>query len=177
MKKKILFILSSVLILSFGACNKTKTYAELLKEEEKAIDQFINKNGLVILSEYPKDSTFKDNEYFLTPEGLYMNVMDKGTKKPQNGNEICFRIRYYSSFKEDTTKYLGNMWGTGDAYTYIYGNYYSTISWGQGLTIPLSYVGEDSKVKLIVPSKLGTSTDANSVSPVYYDYIWYSKFK
>ena len=61
------------------SCSKTKSYTDMLNDEKKAINRLIDERGLEILSEFPKDSIFKENQYVKLKSGLYLNIIDKGT--------------------------------------------------------------------------------------------------
>ena len=57
MKKgfNILLILCAALVAI--SCSKTKSYTDMLKDEKKAIERFIDDKGLEILDDFPADST------------------------------------------------------------------------------------------------------------------------
>ncbi len=173
MKKIIFFVLAFAgVVLGSISCDSQKTAQEYLKEEKKAIDRFINRNDLVILKEYPKDGVFKEKEFFKTSEGLYMHVVDSGNGTRVKALETVL-IRYggVSYFKSDTTTYS---YPTRDPFEIIYGNSYSYGTYGcTGWVIPLSYVGEEAIVDLIIPSALGSSDDNSSFRPVYYKNLKY----
>ena len=62
MKKgfNILLILCAALVAI--SCSKTKSYTDMLKDEKKAIERFIDDKGLEILDDFPADSVFKDRK-------------------------------------------------------------------------------------------------------------------
>ena len=57
-------ILITALLMLFTACNDKKTYADYLKDEARAIDLFIKKNGLEILDKLPPNGQFKSNQFY-----------------------------------------------------------------------------------------------------------------
>lgn len=72
------------LVLALGSCkdNKLKSLSELKSEQRSAISRLISERGLKVV-------TLKDNQlpniidpkvYYLMPNGLYMQVLDPGTK-------------------------------------------------------------------------------------------------
>ena len=79
MKKgfNILLILCAALVAI--SCSKTKSYTDMLKDEKKAIERFIDDKGLEILDDFPADSVFKENQFVLLDNGVYLNIIDKGT--------------------------------------------------------------------------------------------------
>ena len=79
MKKgfNILLILCAALVAI--SCSKTKSYTDMLKDEKKAIERFIDDKGLEILDDFPADSVFKENQFVLLDNGVYLNIIDKGS--------------------------------------------------------------------------------------------------
>ena len=79
MKKgfNILLILCAALVAI--SCSKTKSYTDMLKDEKKAIERFIDDKGLEILDDFPADSVFKENQFVLLDNGVYLNIIDKNS--------------------------------------------------------------------------------------------------
>lgn len=187
--KKIYYIVLCLLAVMTvtTSCNKRKTYAELLKDETKAIEKFISENKLVILTEYPANSVFKPTEFYRDPAtGVYFNVVETGNiaeaNKVKEGEEVYIRfsgLRYFTSDK-DTTKYT-NLDPIRSPFpqTLIYRGpvtmrnrslYSSTTS---AWAVPLTHVGHGGKVKMIVPFNMGSSSDQSNYSTTYYDNVQY----
>ncbi|MGV8964084.1 MAG: DUF4827 family protein [Candidatus Saccharimonadaceae bacterium] len=173
MRKNIIVLLISIVAIGvFASCNKSKTYAQRLNDEKKAIELFIDKNDIKVLKEYPKDSVFQANEfYFDTTSGVYYNVVDSG-----NGRRIMMGEELYVRFKG--LKYLSS----NDTSTYsninslqpeilVYGNTltYSSTAW----VAPLRNVGHLGRVKLIVPFTMGLASDNQSYKTAYYEELNY----
>ena len=113
MKKLILFFL---ILLSasfaFQACDDTKTYAEMLEDEDNAIADFINKEGIKVISQtefFDNDSVtdVEKNEFVQLSSGVYMQIVDKGSDNPadtvKNNDLILVRFMEYSLLDKDTT--------------------------------------------------------------------------
>jgi len=191
MKKKISGIISIVIIccISFS-CSQGKSLQELLQEEKKAINRFIDMNDLTILRDYPKSGVFGANEYYRTDDGLFFQVVDSGNgKRAQLKDDISVRYDYCQAVKDvaagDTSKYY---------YPYhpvYYVSPYQPISFVLGLTAtysssttpvcqawvtPLSYVGEGAVVNMIIPSSLGSYYDMNTdIRPMFYKNLKYTR--
>ena len=74
-------ILITVLLILFTACKDKKTYADYLKEEARAIDLFIKKNGIEILETLPSGGEFKATNFTrMLLTGVYYNIVDYETK-------------------------------------------------------------------------------------------------
>ena len=164
------------------SCKQPKSLQELLQEERKAIDRFIAMNDFVILKDYPKGGVFNENEYFRTTDGLFFQVVDSGNgKRAQFIDDISVRFDYYQFVKDyaqgDTAKYYLPFY---DPFYFVYGiqqtytSYYSPVC--QAWVIPLEYVGEEAVLNLIVPSSLGSTSDNNSITPVFYRNLRYTRF-
>ena len=195
MKKGALFIIS-LIIISFisSSCNQSKSLQELIQEEQKAIDKFIIMNDFVILKNYPSNGVFKENEYYKTPDGLFFHVVDSGNgKRVKAIDEVSVRFNYSQGIKDvasgDTSKwnypltpsyYSSPYLSAFQPYSFTFGisaTYQSAnIPICQGWIIPLSYVGENGVVDLIIPSSIGSSLDNSAITPVFYKNLRYTKF-
>lgn len=162
-----------IVILYTISCNKTPTYIDRLNDEKKTIKAFISENNISVLKEYPSDSIFAPNEFYLDPAtGVYYNVIDKGGYKPNLGDEIYIRfkdVRYLSD--KDTTVYSGNYYSLYGPIESIYGNLntYQSTGW----LAPIPNVGHKAKVKIIVPFNSGTIYDQSNYNTVYYGLMEY----
>ncbi|WP_455066121.1 DUF4827 domain-containing protein [Prevotella melaninogenica] len=98
--KKINFLLVVLAaVLAFSSCNKTETYADQLERETEAINSFIVKKGIKVISEeqFAKQGNTTDttkNQYVLFPNtGVYMQIVEKGTgeviKKGETATVLC----------------------------------------------------------------------------------------
>ena len=190
MRKTVIFIVSFILLgVIIVACDNGKSFQEYMREEKKAIERYIDSEGIVVLNEYPKDSIFKKNEYYKTSEGLYMHVVDPGntSRRVQTYGEVLVRFEYlyyikdYVSATTDSSRlachYVLN-------YTYFPIEFRYGISYDidrsklacPGFAIPLTYVGEGAVVDLIIPSELGNTNDNNKFLPIFYRNLKYTKF-
>ena len=163
MKKgfNILLILCAALVAI--SCSKTKSYTDMLKDEKKAIERFIDDKGLEILDDFPADSVFKENQFVLLDNGVYLNIIDKGSDQ---------RAVQYK------TKMLYRCGTSPIAFTY--GDYSKNSPYdpsyyyvSEGMQEPLKYVGDRAKVKMIVPFKRGAYNDQSNGQPVYYEILEY----
>ncbi|MDR2764294.1 MAG: DUF4827 domain-containing protein [Tannerella sp.] len=188
MKTKISLLIMIVSAVCVSSCSDDmKSYAEMKRDEKKAIDRLIATEGFEILNEYPADGVFGEKQFVLLDNGVYLNVVDSG-----NGNRaklytttILMRCRVRFIFQEDTTLSLFS----NDAFPieFIYGYAANTISqdasagtgssiWyflSTGVQSILEYVGENAEVKLIVPFEEGSSyQQANQLgAPLYYEKV------
>ena len=197
--KKLAFVFFMLLAAgwAFQACDDTKTYAEMLEEEDDAIERFIRNNDIKVISQsefYAKDSMTDENEYVQLASGVYMNIVSKGvedkTDTVKNNDEILVRFLEYNVLNEDTTlsniteprivdSFRYTVTSTSIAGTFLEGymlTYYGTAV-PAGWLVPLAYVRNMAHVKLIVPSKMGHSTAMQYVYPYFYDIKKYQIYR
>lgn len=180
--KKLIFHISAVvLLLSATGCEKTKSYSEMLKDEEQACNWYLAQNKIVV--DIPKDSVFQTGQnapfYKMNSEGtLYMKVITAGdrNKIPENGDRVYF------SFMRQNIQSLMNgyidedVW-EGNAENMAYGStsfllgetiLTSSTKYGNGIQIPVTYLGYYSEVMLVVKSLEGFTDDQTNCTPYVY---------
>jgi hypothetical protein len=188
MKKTLIFVVSAIVLLtcSLASCNKQKSLQERLQEEKRAISRYIDRNGLVILDEYPKDGVFKEKEYYKIQSEygvMYMHVVDSGNgQRPVSMvDEVTVRFEYRHDIAVSDSSILNwNTSGLINPYSFIYGlsqsysaaNSMVCIGW----VLPLRYVGKDAVIDLIIPSAVGSYSDNSNINPVFYKGIFYTNF-
>ncbi len=201
MKKLVLLFLSLLAFnFAFQACDDSKTYAEMLEEEDDAIAAFIRDNDIQVISQtefFNNDSTtdVSKNEYVQLSSGVYMQIVDKGSDNladtVKNNDLILVRFMEYSILDKDTSLSNLNAVETVDEFKYtvtsssIAGiftqgymlSYYSSTAVPAGWLVPLPYVRDMAHVKLIVPSKMGHSTAMQYVYPYFYDIKKYQIYR
>ncbi|MCC8155507.1 MAG: DUF4827 domain-containing protein [Tannerellaceae bacterium] len=77
MKRGFYILLVLVTVLGGISCNKTKSYTDMLKDQQKAIDNFMAEKGFYTISDYPSNGEFKEGQ-FIQMNGLYVHVIDSG---------------------------------------------------------------------------------------------------
>lgn len=173
MKKIIIASLLGIAAISLlFSCNKSKTYAQRLGDERKAIERFIDKNDIVVLNDYPADSVFKEKEfYFDRSTGVYYNVIDGGNERRlKNGEEFYIRFKgltYISD--EDTTTYSNIKALQPEVLVYGNSSTYTSSAW----VVPIENLGDRAKVKMIVPFNMGFPNDQQYYKTAYYEEIDY----
>lgn len=170
------------IVLFLFSCSKGKSYSDLLKEEEQAVNWYLADQQICVT--LPEDGKFEVGEnapyYKMDEDGyVYMQVLNPGNaeSKPEEGDVIYFR------FKRLNIKYLyqgynagweGNAdnatAGTGNT-KFVLGNktLSSTTVFGEGIQVPMYYLGYESEVNLIIKSTEGLSTDQSQCLPYVYN--------
>ncbi|MEN9919727.1 MAG: hypothetical protein RL662_2163 [Bacteroidota bacterium] len=191
MKKIVaLIVFVAGISLFFGACSKSESYADKVKNERKLINGFIADHNIVVLDKYPANGVFKSNEFYLDASGVYIHVVDSGNGKRANTDN---RADVYCRFRQTMTlptatsdtvsstdfaypQYLQFKYGVQSTYKTTQSTYaYSYLS--PGITIPLRYVGEGAIVKLIVPFNTATGSTYQSTTyrTIYYGELEYTR--
>lgn len=191
--RQLCLLLATFTILSFfTACDSSETYADKLKKERKAINRFIDEHNIKVVTTYPENGVFAENEYFLEPvTGTYIHVVDSG-----NGRRVSITdrtdvlVRYSGALRlasSDTTVYENTSAAQiHDYISFTYGktatytetstnNGYSNYNFKSlGMVVPLEYVGDSAIVKLIVPFNSGSGMQSSYYEPVYLGMVRYA---
>lgn len=179
MKKTfIYFMLSVAAAVALSSCEDSKTYAELLTEENHYVNNFLADHR--VINSVPEDTIFEYGEdapyYRLDEDGqLYMQVIDPGTpgNKAEANEMLYFRFTRYN-----LASYVNGVFGSYDGndnvlggnYYFRYGNYElnSSYSFGAGIQTPLEYLPVDCVVNLVVKSQYGMPSEMSYVMPYLY---------
>ena len=107
MKKAFYFLILTGCVLNLlftVSCNKTPTYEELKAAENKVIRRIISEKKIKVLSEYPQNGVFGENEFVQLSSGIYLNVVDSGNgnRAKLGSTELLVRVSG-ESYHDDTT--------------------------------------------------------------------------
>ena len=174
------FVAGVAALLALGSCSSGVSYAELLRDERKAVNNYLAYQRVEL--DIPADTIFETGPnapyYRLDEDGnVYMQVIRAGSldNRPAAQQKIFFRVKYFSLLSWEhgvEPTYMGNVGDSQIQSTYfIYGNYDLQVSyqWGYGLQMPLQYVGIDSEVNLIIKSQYGFSSEISNVTPYHFN--------
>lgn len=185
--KKILNIVGAiiagiVLPALLSSCEDTKSYSDLLREEEHAVNWYLaQKNVCVTIPENNKFETGPNAPYYkMDKDGyVYMQIVNPGDadSRPEKGDIIFFRFKRMNI--KDYAEGLGEVWnGNADNLNSSYGNTSlvygntvlpSTTMYGDGIQVPLEYVGYNSEVNLVIKSPEGFTADGSQCLPYAYN--------
>ena len=116
--KKISFLIAMLaVILAFGSCSKSETYANQLDREKKAMNDYIIKHSINVITEemFEKQGFTTDvtkNQYVLFKNtGVYMQIVDKGTGSAiQQGEPATVLCRFREdNLLKDTLQLTNNV--------------------------------------------------------------------
>jgi len=193
MRKSFYFLLVVFVTLAGVSCNKTQSYTDMLNAQKKAINKLIDENDFEILSSFPEDSIFKENQFVKLDNGVYLNIISKGNNDRAVLYSTDIQTRFIARMFMDTDTGTVDLMGPHSNGTspveFKYGYYTAGLSdnynnqfIGEGLAAGLPYVGDSAYVKLIVPFKMmtdigssyyyGTAFKSSGI-PVYFAKVRY----
>ena len=162
-------LLLSIVFILVG-CNNN-TYSDDLKEEQKLIENFIQRQGIQVVTEEHKE--WKENVYWKLPDydNYYFHLVNPGdtaSAELEAKDKVLLRYRQYTL--EAYADTISN-WTTLDNPNPVELQYMvSSSSSCTGWQIALQYMKHsDAECKIICPSKLGFSDQNSSVIPYGYD--------
>lgn len=153
---------------------------------------------VISVEEFEKDTITRcypaypsENEYVLFSNGVYMQIVSRGEGDTiKNRDEVLVRFLEYDIMAGDTTYASNyNQDGRVDSFyytedgssaggklvdswlAYVYSTYYSSnnTTVPAGWLVPIRYIKDMARVKLIVPSKMGHTYASQQVYPYFYD--------
>lgn len=179
---KLLALLSGVILVCGAAsCSKSKSYSELLRTEEKAVNWFMAQQRIV--SEIPEDSVFEcgeDAPYYRMDENgyIYMQVLNPGDKNNMAKKNQLVYFRYmrtnildmYDGYDPQPSGNANNA-GSGNATSFRFENNElpSTTAYGSGIQVPLKYLGLDCEVNIVIRSYYGIQSEMGACQAYLYN--------
>lgn len=178
-KFKFAFTVLAFLGISLMSCSKSESYSDLLKKEQKVSNWFLAQHR--VCNNIPADSIFEvgpDAPYYrLDDDGyVYMQVLKVGDRQiPESGDQVYFTFTRYNietMYNDNTLSVAGEgnqddfLTSVGNTY-FIYNNFSVTSSsqFGSGIQMPVSYLGYDSEVNILLKSYYGFSQENTTCIP------------
>lgn len=176
MKKTSIYILS-LLGLILASCNNN-TYSNALKEEEKLIENFIKRQGIIVVKDQPSTmEEWGDKVYWQVPDkdNFYFHLVAEGdTTQPALKVKDWVNLQYIQ-YTLDAYADTIRFWNTED-----YGettpliqytpNMLPTDNSCEGWQMAMEYMKySGAQCKIICPSKLGFTNQNSNVIPFGFD--------
>lgn len=164
-----------LILLPLSACSDDESYSDLLKEEEKATNWYLAQRHICL--EIPEDSVFQtgpDAPYYkMDDDGyLYMQVVNPGdTTHVKTGDRVIFRFmrcnikNFYKNGVEEWNGNAGDMSFATASFRFNAFQYQDSQKYGQGIQIPMRYLGYNSEVNLVLRSYIGFTNDQAQCLP------------
>lgn len=164
--------------VSTASCSDSKSYAELLTDENHLVNVFLADQR--VINSVPEDNKFETGPnapyYRLDEDGnMYMQVIDPGTP---GDTAVANELLYFRFTRYDMRSYAdgkfssaeGNDDVLGGNCAFRYGNYElsSSYSYGVGVQQPLQYLPVDARVNIIIKSQYGMPNEMSNVVPWLY---------
>ncbi len=166
-KQLIVWVLAVCLsVLGLASCASSTSYSKELEAEEKLIEQWLQRNNVTLLNEFPEDSLFSWNEMYHFKDGIYFQMFDKGEGDTMVAGDVII-LRYRSSTLEENA-IVEDYWTTQDRPYPNEITYGSTTNSCKGWNAAFEIMKRSgSHARIIVPSKLGF--DDSQVIPYVYE--------
>ena len=165
-----LISLSLFSVLVFSSCNDGVTYAQQLKDEKELIADYIKRENIKVVKEFPKEFPWGDKVYVLTKSGMYFRLESQGdtTLKVAANDKVISRF-YQHTLNAISPDTLFN-WNT---LTYPFPttfNYADATQVCEGWHEAVSYMKyNNSRAHFILHSKIGFETTGNDVVPYGFE--------
>lgn len=181
---KLKFIIFAMLSLAGAmtllvSCDDSKSYADLLAEETKAVNNFLADQR--VINEIPSDTVFETGinapYYRMDEDGnVYMQVIKAGSRDNMAADN---QVIYFRFMRYNLNYYTPGEAMTGEgnandmeyaATSFRFANYslQSSSQWGAGIQLPLYYLGIDSEVNIVIKSQYGFTDEISNVVPYLY---------
>lgn len=178
-------LLLFVLLFSLTSCEDTKSYAELLADENQAVNKFLVQNK--VIDHLPENGEFEVGEdapyYCIDDDGnVYMQVLRVGDgQKPEKNDRVYFRFTRYNLFYyvvggDNSLLGSGNSESVNSEYTFfLFDNITvaQSTQYGTGIQLPMKYLGYNAQVNLVIKSQAGATDEISYVVPYLYTITYY----
>jgi hypothetical protein len=172
MKKTIIFTLIICVLAAFS-CKKSESLSEKRAKERAAISKYITDNSLQVTKTLPADTIFDENEYYHSPSGLYLHIINKGEgKKPQTGDKIIYRFYVFNMSGDTICRYMyaveyvnAASFKFGDTSFSTYGRSSEIETANKGIAESIGYLGTDGAAYTIIPSSISYATAQSGITP------------
>ena len=181
--KQFLFYIALFLIIStvLSSCSDTVTYADSVAAENSLIADYLKRNKINVITTLPTDIAYwsaieHQNDYYHSASGLYFHLVNAGSVVAADTLKrfdlIGARyVAYTLTAIPDTTVSNLSISAFPNPATFVYGSgVYTNVC--AAFNEAASYMKRnDSEARLIVPSKIGFTADAQAIRPMGYRYI------
>ncbi len=162
---KIKFWGMMLLLLAMVACESNENYSQLLEAEEVLIEDWLGRNNIVLLDEFPSDTVFGENEMYHFEDGIYFQLIKKGVGDTlRTGDNLILR---YKQSTLDLYPVVEDYWTTQDRpypNEITYGSLSNSCEgWQKAFELMKK---SEAHARIIVPSKLGRN-DSEVIPYVY----------
>lgn len=184
MKNK-LYIISILTSVFFISCTKEKslTFGEYIEREKNIIQSFITKNEIEVLYEYPYNRVFEEKQYVQLENGCYLHVVDSGNgKRAISGlTSVLMQTKAINMLTEEylfsgNEKQIKFTFGKAKEVMEQWSNVRDSpefILLSEGLESALNFVGENAKVRMIIPF-IDPNSYNNQINQIQIIYPKYS---
>lgn len=165
-----------MMVLLAYSCN-SNIYSEQLKAERALIENYIARQGIIVVDTLPADDQWGEKVYYRVPDcdNFYFHMTTLGDTLPsakeaeiESGETVLLRFKRYTLEEYSDTIYNWTTMDSSDPikFDYLVNSEKACTGW----QVALKYMRyTDSQCKIICPSKMGFSDENSSVTPYGYD--------
>ena len=162
--KYILLTVATSMLFVMSSCGDSD-YEELLDNEKGQISSFMKRNGYYVVSKLPEDSIWDEKMFYKTENNLYIHIDTVGNKNDTLKANDRIVISYIKKTLDVDPEVVVDAKKTPLETTFSTSSDMST-----GMLRAVSIMRcHDSQAKVIIPSRIGTTEDMNSVTPYLYE--------
>ncbi len=186
LRKYITLAAVAAVLLASVSCSDDLSYSDRLNIERNSVNAYLANNR--VRNEIPEDSIFITGSgapfYRLDDEGnVYMQVVNAGDRvndRAVTDETIYFRYTRYSLNSWYSYGYLivddtneADMSVSATSFKYMNFTLSTSSQWGYGLQMPLTLLGVECEVHLIIKSQYGLTDEIANVTPYLYHVRYY----
>lgn len=179
MKKVGLLSIITVLFVMMSCEQEVVTYSDCLEKEKTIIDKFMTEHKFKVLKVFPDDGVFRDKEFVLLDNGVYIHVIDSGNgNRPTTRTEIESIAKGQILYKDSTRCFDGFQnnekwaeWPIKFKHNDMSSSNKNYYFLGEGYSSAMNYVGDSSSVSMIVPFTVGSIYQYSTFIPIYFEKI------
>ena len=154
------------LLIFLSACENNVNYSQQLEAEENLINDWLLRNEIILLDEFPTDTVFANNEMYHFEEGIYFQLIEKGVGDTlRTGDKLVLRYKQSTLHEYPMVE---DYWTTQDRpypNEIIYGSLTNSCEgWQKAFELMQK---SEAHARIIVPSKLGRNN--SEVIPYVYE--------
>lgn len=197
MNIKRLSILSLFVSLAFGllftSCEKKRiSYTDMIKRENKEVSEFMSKNNMRVVEEFPDGLATPENVFVKVLEGVYIRVINAGgSLKPTSGKtriSARFLVKSISDRRKFEVDIISPQSGGTHPLRFIYQENRELLTPDPqaseneatnnrflcgAMLQSLKYVGDGAIIQMITTFREGPSFTAEEGFPLYFERLEY----
>lgn len=193
----LVFFVSLTIGFLFTSCEKKRiSYTDMIKRENKEISEFMSKNNMRIVEEFPDGMITPENIFVKILEGVYVRVINAGSSvKPVSGKTRIssrFLVKSISDRRKFEVDIISSQSGGTHPLRFIYQENRELLTPDPqasenevtnnrflcgAMLQSLKYLGDGAVIQMITTFREGPSFTAEGGFPLYFERLEYRFIK